>query len=148
MQYIAAGYQSLVTFECASGGYNWWVGDDPGNAILTAMMVMMTSDTKKVSYVDEKVIQRAAKWLADKQRSDGSWGEEMHLHSGNETLGKGSLRATAYITWALLESGYETATVKKALSHLRQEVSKEKDVYTQAMVVKALAINNASDSSR
>jgi hypothetical protein len=147
MQYIAAGYQSLVTFECASGGYNWWVGDDPGNAILTAMMVMMTSDTKKVSYVDEKVIQRAAKWLADKQRSDGSWGEEMHLHSGNETLGKGSLRATAYITWALLESGYETATVKKALSHLRQEVSKEKDVYTQAMVVKALAINNASDSA-
>lgn len=144
-EYIAAGYQRLVTFECASGGYNWWVDDDPGNAILTAMMVMMTNDTKKVSYVDEKVIQRAAKWLADKQRADGSWGEEMHLHAGNETLGKGSLRATAYITWALLESGYETSAANKALVHLRSEVKSEKDVYTQAMVVKALAVNDASD---
>ena len=146
-EYIAAGYQRLVTFECASGGYNWWVGDDPGNAILTAMMVMMTTDTKKVSYVDENVIKRAAKWLADHQRADGSWGEEMHLHAGNETLGKGSLRATAYITWALLHSGYETGASAKAITHLRSKVGAETDVYTQAMVVKALAVNNASDSA-
>lgn len=123
------------------------MGDDPGNAILTAMMVMMTTDTKKVNYVDENVIKRAAKWLADRQGSDGSWGEEMHLHAGNETLGKGSLRATAYITWALLHSGYESGATTKALAHMRSKVGSEDDVYTQAMVVKALAVNDPSDTT-
>jgi uncharacterized protein YfaS (alpha-2-macroglobulin family) len=146
LEYISVGYQRLVTFECASGGYNWWVGDDPGNAILTAMAVMMFTDTKAVSYVEDVVIERAAAWLAERQQSDGSWTEETHLHGGNENLGAGSLRATAYITWALLHAGLEKGATSKALSHLRSEVGGETDVYTQALVALALAMENPGDS--
>ena len=28
MEYINVGYQRILTFECASGGYNWWEGVD------------------------------------------------------------------------------------------------------------------------
>ena len=63
------------------------------------------------------------------------------------TRTKGSLRATAYITWALLHSGYESGATTKALAHMRSKVGSEDDVYTQAMVVKALAVNDPSDTT-
>ena len=143
--YISTGYQSLVTFECATGGFNWWVGDDPGNAILTAMAVMMFTDTKEVAFADDAIIARSAKWLADHQRADGSWGEEQHLHDGDETLGAGTSRATAYITWALIRGGYEQGAVAKAVAFLKSAVAGEKDDYTLAMVALALASNDPND---
>lgn len=144
--YITEGYQRLLTFECASGGFNWWEGDNPGNAVLTAVGIMMFTDTKNVAFVDDDVIVRAAKYLAETQQSDGSWTEERHLHAGNENLGAGSLRASAYITWALLHADREPATTQKALSYLRGNVDKTEDVYTTAMVTMALATNNPHDS--
>ena len=144
--YITEGYQRLLTFECASGGFNWWEGDDPGNAILTAVGVMMFTDTKNVAFVDDAVIVRAAKYLANSQQSDGTWTEERHLHAGNENLGAGSLRATAYITWALLHAGRETAATDRALSYLRTKVGATEDVYTTALVTLALATKNANDA--
>lgn len=144
-QYITEGYQRLLTFECASGGFNWWEGDDPGNAVLTAVGIMMFTDTKNVAFVDDQVIVRAAKYLADTQQSDGSWTEERHLHAGNENLGAGSVRATAYIAWALQHAGREPAAVDKALAHLRAHLGEAGDVYTQALVTMALAMKNPND---
>jgi len=143
--YITEGYQRLLTFECASGGFNWWEGDDPGNAVLTAVGIMMFTDTKNVAFVDDAVIVRAAKYLANSQQSDGTWTEERHLHAGNENLGSGSLRATAYITWALLHAGRETSAADKALGYLRTKVGATEDVYTTALVTLALATKNAND---
>ncbi|MCC6621928.1 MAG: hypothetical protein IT385_11770 [Deltaproteobacteria bacterium] len=143
--YITQGYQRLLTFECASGGFNWWEGDDPGNAVLSAVGIMMFTDTKNVAFVDDGVIDRAAKYLTATQQSDGSWTEERHLHAGNENLGAGSLRATAYITWALQHAGREPATVAKALAHIRAKAGTADDVYTQAMIVLALAAADRGD---
>lgn len=146
--YITEGYQRLLTFECASGGFNWWEGDDPGNAVLSAVGIMMFTDTKNVAFVDDQVIVRAARYLAQTQQSNGTWTEERHLHAGNENLGAGSLRATAYIAWALQHAGRETATVDKALTYLRSQVgtlSAGGDVYTTALVTIALAKKNPSD---
>ena len=141
-EYIALGYQKLVTFECATGGFNWWEGDDPGNAILSALAVMMFTDTAEVSFVEDALIERTAEWLAERQQSDGSWTEETHLHSGNETLGAGSLRATAYITWALLYADRQPQATAKALAHIKSKVGDETDVYTLAMCANALALDD------
>jgi len=146
-QYITQGYQRLLTFECASGGFNWWEGDDPGNAILSAVGIMMFTDTKNVAFVDDGVIARAAAYLTATQQSDGSWTEERHLHAGNENLGAGSLRATAYITWALQHAGREAATVQKAIAHLRAKAATADDVYTQAVIVLALVANDRGDAA-
>ena len=144
-EYIALGYQKLVTFECASGGFNWWEGDDPGNAVLSALAVMMFTDTAAVGYVETALIDRTAQWLADRQGSDGGWSEETHLHNGNESLGANSLRATGYIAWALQHADKQPGAVAKALTHLRGNVAGETDIYTLAMVSMALAMENPND---
>ncbi len=144
-RYITDGYQRLLTFECASGGFNWWEGDNPGNAVLSAVGIMMFTDTKNVAFVDDQVIVRAAKYLANAQQSDGSWTEERHLHAGNENLGAGSVRASAYITWALLHAGRETATTDRALAFLRSKLGEPQDVYTTAMMTLALSAKNPND---
>jgi uncharacterized protein YfaS (alpha-2-macroglobulin family) len=142
--YIAEGYQRLLTFECASGGFNWWEGDNPGNSVLSAVAVMMFTDTKKVAFVDDAVIARTAAWLATTQKADGSWGEERHLHAGNENLGAGSLRATAYIAWALAHAEREPAALAKALAVLRGAADPN-DAYTTALMILALATNDRTD---
>jgi len=142
MQYVNVGYQRILTFECESGGFNWWEGDNPGNPILTALAIMMLKDTQKVyDAVDEAVITRARDYLERLQKGDGSWGEDRHLHAGNENLGAGTLRSTCYITWGLVEGGYgDRGSVKKALKYIEKGVKKEEDLYTLGLCANALAV--------
>jgi hypothetical protein len=147
IEYVNTGYQKILTFECASGGFNWWEGDNPGNAILSAVGIMMLTDTKKIyDTVDEAVIKRTADYLFGIQKSDGSWSEEAHLHAGNENLGAGSLRATCYITWALAFGGFgKEPGVVSAVAYIKSNLPGEKDAYTRAMCANALI--EAKDSS-
>ena len=140
MQYVNVGYQRILTFECQSGGFNWWEGDNPGNAILSALAIMMLRDTAKVyDAVDTKVIDRAFNYLKKIQRGDGSWEQDTHLHAGNENLGQGSLRSTCYIAWALGEGGYaKTDAAKKAVAYIEKRLDGEKDLYTLGMCANAL----------
>ena len=141
MQYINLGYQRILTFECQSGGFNWWEGDNPGNAILSALAIMMLRDTAEVyNAVDTKVIDRAFNYLKTIQKGNGSWQQDTHLHAGNENLGQGSLRSTCYIAWALNEGGYsQTPAAKKANNYIEKKLDGEKDLYTLGMCSNALA---------
>src|SRR5205814_8975370 len=65
--YISNGYQRLLTFEVAGGGFSWF-GNPPANKILTAYGLMEFSDLSKVHDVDQKVIQRTQQWLASQQQ--------------------------------------------------------------------------------
>lgn len=147
IEYVNVGYQRVLTFECASGGFNWWEGDDPGNAILSAVGIMMLTDTKSIyDTVDQNVIDRSADYLYSVQKSDGSWSEEQHLHAGNENLGASSLRGTCYITWGLAYGGYTSNSgFNSALNFIKSNVPSETDRYTRAMCANALAA--AGDSS-
>jgi alpha-2-macroglobulin-like protein len=139
IEYINAGYQKILTFECADGGFNWWEGDNPGNAILSALAIMMLTDTLKVyDTIDTAVIDRTADYLASVQKSDGSWSEDTHLHAGNENLGAGSLRASCYITWGLAYGGYDIPAVTKAVSYIKSKLPAEDGAYTRAMCLNAL----------
>ena len=141
LQYINVGYQRILTFECRSGGFNWWEGDNPGNPILSALAIMMLTDTAQVyKAVDAKVIKRTFKYLAGLQQKDGSFREDTHLHAGNENLGAGALRSTCYITWGMAYGGFgKTPAVKNAMRYILANVSKEKDLYTLGMCANALA---------
>jgi len=147
IEYVNTGYQRILTFECKDGGFNWWEGDNPGNAILSAVGIMMLTDTKKIyDTVDDAVIKRTADYLMGVQKSDGSFTEEAHLHAGNENLGASSLRATCYITWALAYGGFKgEAAVTKAVSYIKSKLPSEKGAYTKAMCLNALI--EAGDSS-
>jgi len=145
-QFLNLGYQRILTFECASGGFNWWEGDDPGNAVLSALVAMQLTDASAVTFVDEAVVTRTQSWLIARQQSNGSWTEERHLHAGNENLGASSLRATAYIVWGLAHSGYDGSALDAAAAWMTSQLESEDDLYTLALAANALAVSGRGGS--
>ncbi len=76
-QYIHLGYQRLLGFEIAGGGFDWF-GNPPANRTLTAYGLMEFSDMARVHDVDPKLIERTRTWLLSQQADDGSWAPEGH----------------------------------------------------------------------
>jgi hypothetical protein len=143
--YVNQSYQRILTFECPSGGFNWWVGDDPGNAILAAMALMMFSDAEQCVDLDMDVKGRTENFLISQQLPDGSWSGESHLHAGNEVYGETGLRASAFCTWGLAMSGKTGSALDRAAAHLRSAVLGNDDMYTRALVACALAWTDPND---
>ncbi len=137
--YIATGYQRLLTFEVPGGGFSWF-GSAPANKILTSYGLMEFSDMSKVYDVDPKVIQRTQQWLASQQLSDGSWKPDTNFINEGATNRYNSdvLRITAYIAWALQNTGYQGPAVEKARqfidSHLPAGKDSQLDAYTLAVL--------------
>jgi uncharacterized protein YfaS (alpha-2-macroglobulin family) len=139
LQYINLGYQRLLSFEVEGGGFEWF-GHAPAHNVLTAYGLMEFSDMAKVFEVDPAVIQRTRSWLCSQQRGDGSWKPtEGGIDEGaiNQFLGA-ALRTTAYITWALAESGDMNGPTTKALDYVRRNAGTTEDPYTLAVCANAL----------
>ena len=103
-QYIHLGYQRLLSFEIAGGGFDWF-GNPPANRTLTAYGLMEFSDMARVHDVDPKVIQRTRAWLLSQQAADGSWEPEGHRILHEDPTGRREdlqrLSTTAYIAWSV-----------------------------------------------
>lgn len=136
---VTRGYQRLLTFESPTGGFNWWGDADPGNRILSAIMLWHLKDLERLIEVDEAVRTRTLTWLLAQQRSDGSWAAGDALHAGNETLGTSEIRTTAFIAWALAHTGWADAGVEKAAGYLRSHQPPAEDLYANALSANALA---------
>ncbi|HZJ71429.1 MAG TPA: alpha-2-macroglobulin family protein, partial [Planctomycetota bacterium] len=114
---IGRGYQRLISYEVKGGGFSWF-GESPANQVLTAYGLMEFVDMGEVYPVDHAMVTRTRNWLLGKQRADGSWKpDESWLHDWSEVQGRVS--TTAFVTWALAESGYRGARLDRALGFLR-----------------------------
>ncbi len=113
--FIANGYQRLLTFEVPGGGFSWF-GNPPANKILTSYGLMEFSDMSKVYDVDPKLIERTQQWLAGQQQADGSWKPDTQFINEGATNRYNSdvTRITAYLGWALENTGYHGAAVDRA----------------------------------
>jgi uncharacterized protein YfaS (alpha-2-macroglobulin family) len=133
--YIANGYQRLLTFEVPGGGFSWF-GNPPANKILTSYGLMEFSDMAKVYDVDAKVIQRTQQWLAGQQQGDGSWKPDTSFINEGATNRYNSdvLRITAYIAWALGNTGYNGPAVEKARQFVERGMGGKIDTYTAAVI--------------
>jgi hypothetical protein len=135
--YIANGYQRLLTFEVAGGGFSWF-GNAPANKILTAYGLMEFSDMSKVHDVDHKLIERTQQWLASQQQEDGSWKPDTDFINEGATNHYNSdvLRITAYIAWSLENTGYQGQAVDKARHYVESHMgsSARPDAYTLAVL--------------
>lgn len=137
-QYINVGYQRLVTFECKNGGFSWF-GNEPAHQILTAYGLLEFSDMAKVSEVDPAVIARTQNWLASKQKPDGTWEEtNSGIAEGIINRQSGVLRSTAYVAWALAESGYTGPQVMRGVGYVKEHGAEAKDPYTLAVILNLL----------
>ena len=133
--FIANGYQRLLTFEVAGGGFSWF-GQAPANKILTAYGLMEFSDMSKVYDVDPRLIQRTQQWLAAQQQGDGSWKPDTSFINEGATNRYNSdvLRITAYLAWSLENTGYQGPAVEKARQYVENHMSGSIDTYTLAVL--------------
>jgi type II secretory pathway pseudopilin PulG len=139
-KYINAGYQRLLTFEVPGGGFEWF-GRPPANICLTAYGILEFTDMSRVHPVDQAVTERARKWLFAQQNGDGSWEEP---HRGWTWQDRGSM--TAFVAWALAESGDQSPNLDKALSYLRSHPKELSDTYTKGLAAIALLAHDRNDS--
>jgi hypothetical protein len=147
MGVVTRGYQRLLTFESPTGGFNWWGDSDPGNRILSAIMLWHLKDLESLIEVDEAVRERTLKWLLDQQDSDGHWASGDALHSGNEVLGTNDERTTAFITWALAHTDWADAAVDRASGWLKTNIPDQSDLYANALSANALALTSPTDQA-
>jgi uncharacterized protein YfaS (alpha-2-macroglobulin family) len=133
--YIATGYQRLLTFEVAGGGFSWF-GQAPANKILTAYGLMEFHDMSRVYDVDPRLLARTAAWLAGQQQPDGSWRPDTQFINEGATNRYNSdvLRITAYIAWALETAGGQNDAVAKAKSYITDRLNEKADAYTLAVL--------------
>ena len=133
--YIANGYQRLLTFEVPGGGFSWF-GSAPANKILTSYGLMEFYDMSQVHDVDPKLIARTQQWLASQQQSDGSWKPDTQFINEGATnrYNTDVVRITAYIAWALENSGYQGPSVENARHYLEKHMSGKLDTYTLAVL--------------
>ena len=144
--YIGAGYQRLLSYEVSGGGFSLW-GKVPASIILTAFGLMEFSDMSKVRFVDPLLISRTQTWLAGKQQSSGAFvppSGKYYEIPGN--VAKDTVRATAYVAWALHRSGYKGPAVTNALSYVRANIGSA-DTYTQAVAANALLSYSPTDAT-
>lgn len=104
-QFIHLGYQRLLTFEIAGGGFDWF-GRPPANRRLTAYGLMEFEDMAKVHDVDPNLVKRTRDWLLHQRNKDGTWTESPGPHmEADPTRGLGQDLArysmTAYVAWAV-----------------------------------------------
>jgi hypothetical protein len=114
---VGKGYQRLISFEVHGGGFSWF-GEAPANQVLSAYGLLELSDMARVYPVDAKLLERTRAWLLGRQRHDGSWAPDASwLHDWSAVQGRVS--TTAYVAWALAESGYRGAPLERARAFLR-----------------------------
>jgi uncharacterized protein YfaS (alpha-2-macroglobulin family) len=143
--YIDRGYQRLLTYEVAGGGFSLW-GHAPADLILSAFGLMEFTDMAEVRYVDEALLKRTQSWLVSQQGADGSFtlpASGYYENAGN--MAQDTLRATAYVAWALTGSGYQGAPLDKAISYVKSKIDSADDTYTLAVAANALAEHAPTD---
>jgi len=133
-QYINVGYQRLLSFEVKGGGFSWF-GDAPAHKVLTSYGLLEFRDMSQVHQVDENVISRTQNWLAGLQQKDGTWERDPGgIAEGIINRQTDVLRVTAYITWALAESGYKGEALTRAFAYLDTHWAEARDPYVLAVV--------------
>ena len=145
-EYINLGYQRLVTFEIDGGGFEVF-GNPPANRVLSAYGLLEFTDMNEVYPIDERIIERTQRWLVSEQEKAGSWRPDKNFAHAEmwRNIQNNPPLVTAFITWALGESGYRGEALDKARAYLKDHVKDTKDSYTMAMIANAWAAKDPKD---
>ena len=148
LNFINLGYQRLLSYEVAGGGFSWF-GGAPAHNVLTAYGLTELSDMAKVDEVDPDVIARTRKWLYSIQEGDGSWKPSVGgIAEGAINQFQGAvLRTTAYVAWALAESSEADQQLGRALDYVVGKGADTDDAYTLALCANALAAAKRSEAN-
>lgn len=146
--YINAGYQRLLTFEVGkSGGWSWG-GESPAVKVLTAYGLMEFKDMADVFEIDDAVVPRISTWLLSQQRPDGSFEADtrtFYTIEGAFDQNKKKLLTTAFVTYALAESGIKDPRVNRSIEYLKKNFQSMQDPYLIGLFANALVSADPKD---
>ena len=159
-RYAELGYQRLLNYRSADGGFSYW-GRGDSDLALTAYALRFLHDVREFVAIDEETIKAARQWLIKQQRVEGNWGAE----DDNSRQGVNQHRAallTAFIarvlamtepslpsdgTAGVKQDSRKTASLelRKTLSYLARQINQIDEPYLIASY--ALAAIEAGDES-
>ena len=156
-RYLQAGYDRLLNYRGADGGFSYWGHNEEADLALTAYALRFLTDATEFIAVDEDVIKSARDWVIKHQREDGSW--LAHSYSSSEDQRQSAL-LTAFIARVLAQTERRseaeganrnqqqsaTANLKRALQYLAGRVTEIDEPYLLASY--ALASLDAGDAAR
>jgi len=150
LEFINTGYQRLLSYEVDGGGFEWF-GNPPAHNILTAYGLMEFVDMAKVFEIDPDVVPRTRAWLLTRREKNGSWvpssGGIAEGAINKFQTSDAVLRATAYITWAIAQTG-DLSGLKSSLAFIEKNVADEADPYTLALIANAFVSAEKIDEAR
>jgi uncharacterized protein YfaS (alpha-2-macroglobulin family) len=146
--YLNVGYQRLLTFERPSGGFDWWGSGEP-LVWLSAYGLQEFNDMARVYPIDRGIIDRTQAFLMNKMDKDGTWSNIGATHGETiASMGNTKLLLTSYVTWSLLESGYDKAKLQNSVNYIRTHLADAGDnAYILALAANALATFDPKDDS-
>jgi len=72
-RYLQKGYERLLGYQIADGGFSYWGGKDAGDIGLTAYALRFLTDASSKIDVDQEVVKKAEAWLLKQQSANGGW---------------------------------------------------------------------------
>src|SRR5437762_13036538 len=147
-QFLNVGYQKLLTFERPGGGFDWWGNGEP-LVWLSAYGLQEFSDMAKVYPIDRGILDHTQNFLLKKMDKDGTWSNIGATHGETiANMGNTKLLLTSYVTWSLLDSGFDKKQLAKSIEYIRDSVKQgEGSAYILALAANALASYDAKDDS-
>jgi len=141
---LLKGYNRLLSFECKSGGYEWF-GKDPGHEALTAYGLMQFTDMNQVMQVDNAMLDRTRNWLLDQRDGEGNFKRgrrALHTWITDPDCSNG------YILWSLISTGTDVGALQAEINAFREAASKSDNSYVVALGANVLADAGEKEAAR
>ena len=138
-KFLQKGYERLIGYQVASGGFSYWGGKDEADIALTAYALRFLNDAKSHIAVDEESIKKAQNWLVSQQRTDGSFTKKYYWET-TEDVNRTKM-FTSYVARILAKiqaetkdsASSQTSALDKALDYLKRQNARIDEPYALAL---------------
>jgi len=115
-RYLQKGYERLLGYQVAGGGFTYWGGKDTPDISLTAYALRFLSDASEFIVVDEDVVKKAQAWLTAQQKPDGSWLQRSRWENQDDPNPMRSKMTTTYVVRTLARLERATTAAERDTS--------------------------------
>jgi hypothetical protein len=153
-KYLQKGYERLLGYQVAGGGFSYWGGKSESDLALTAYALRFLNDAKDFIEIDETVIKNAQNYLIKQQRADGSFTKKYSWETSEDL--RRTRQLTSYVTRILAMTKTEARTsvkadlqavLDKALAYLKSRNAEIDEPYALALFgLASLDAGNAEDA--
>ena len=130
--YLQKGYERLLGYQVADGGFTYWGGKDSSDVALTAYALRFLNDARSQIDVDQDVIKKAEEWLIRQQRPDGSWTKKYYYET-SESSHRTKLFTTYVARSLAMRKNSDKAALTKALDYIKTRNTEIDEPYALAL---------------